>query len=634
MKNFAKLLLSLLIATTVTSFAQTGPPAPSAGIWAIIDTNYVVGTSNSGFTKAKITLKNTTISKITGTQFRVFYDKNAFSAATVTLVNTPANLYMQYVDNNAGGYITITLVYTGTSAVYTIPDGEMFDITFTHIAPITAFQNITSISNLTWVGAPTFSQTATEQPGNDIALSLYNYGGNFKKPGIKFHGTFTNVNATPSKSLTIVLAKKLKASTTWTTAGVYTTNSLGKYNINANIDTTFYDVRLEVRGDTMGVGNVITTADAQYLNSIVTTSTTPQGFDYYTGDVNGSNDITISDVYGIFGRISGRFPSWPNSIPDIKFFTANEYATIVGAPSTNYTSLISGVTNFTYNILPGQPDSANFYVMVPGDVNGTGYHMARLTPIQINNPSNAPYHIIDETVEYDGVAQSIEIRLPELSVNEGNLVEVPVKVITGNNKLGALQLALKFDSDLLDFRRLTNGGKSMNWMSFINPQDGVIEWGGFDMTNGNNLLVDGETVFTFNFIAKTPQNAWNESPLYTSRKFVGDENAKDMNVTPTNGLVAINRMGPGIKLKNNDILVFPNPTTGEVIIQFNVEQDGDVDLSFIDGVGNNVINVLNRYLPNGTYSYTANLKDLPAGTYYTVLKTLTNTITNKTILIK
>jgi hypothetical protein len=405
-------------------------------------------------------------------------------------------------------------------------------------------------------------------------------------------------------------------------------------NINQNIDTTLYNIRLEVRGDTMGVGNVISTADAQYLNSIVTTSTTPQGFDYYTGDVNGSNDITISDVYGIFGRISGRFSTWPSSVPDIKFFTVPEYTTIIGAPSTNYTSLIPGVTNFTYNILPGTPDSANFYVMVPGDVNGTGYHMARLTPIRINNPSNAPYHIIDETVEYDGVAQTIEIRLPELSVNEGNLVEVPVKVFTGANKLGALQLALKFDSDLLDFRRLTNGGKSMNWMSFINPQDGVIEWGGFDMTNGNNLLVDGETVFTFNFIAKAPQNTWNESPLYTTRKFVGDENAKDMNITPTNGLVAINRMGPGIKLKNNDMLVFPNPTTGEVIIQFNVEQDGDVDLSFVDGVGNNVINVLNRYLPNGTYSYTANLKDLSAGTYYTVLKTLTNTITNKTILIK
>jgi len=632
--NKLQCLIACLLLLSTTIFSQTGPSAPSPGIWAIIPTDYTVGTSVAGVTKAKITLRNTTVTKTTGTQFRVYYDKIAFTAATVSLIGTPPNLYTQYVDNNISGYITITLVYTGSSAVYTLPDGEMFEITFTHLAPPTAFQSLATISNLTWVGLPTFTQTATEQAGNDVGLSLYNYGGNFIKPGIKFHGTFTNVNATPSKSLTVVLSKKLKTAGTWTTAGVYATNSLGKYNINTNIDTTFYNIRLEVRGDTMGVGSVVSTPDAQYLNTIVTTSTTPQGFDYYTGDVNGSNDITISDVYGIFGRISGRFATWPNAVPDIKFFTATEYTTVVGAPSTNFTSIIPGVTNFTYNILPGMPDSADFYVAVPGDVNGTGYHMARLTPIQINNPSNAPYHIIDEATEYDGSLQTVEIRLPELLVNEGNLVEVPVKVITGANKLGALQLALKFDSDLLDFRRLTNGEKSMNWMSFINPQDGIIEWGGFDMTNGNNLLTDGEIVFTFNFIAKAPQNVWNESPLYTTRKFVGDENAKDMNIIPTNGLVAINRIGSGIKLKNNDILVFPNPTTGEVVIQFNVEQDGDVDLSFVDGVGNNVINVLNRFLPNGTYSYTANLKDLSAGTYYTVLKTLTNTVTNKTILIK
>ena len=428
-----KLLLASLL-FSISLFSQTGPPAPSPGIWAIIDTNYTVGTSIAGVTKAKITLKNTTVSKTTGTQFRVYYDKIAFTAAAVSLIGTPPNLYTQYVDNNVGGYITITLVYTGSSAVYTLPDGEMFDITFTHLAPPTAFQSLTSISNLTWVGASSFTQTATEQAGNDIGLLLHNYGGNFIKPGIKFHGTFTNVNATPSKSLSIILSKKLKTAGTWTTSGIYLTNSLGKYNINSNIDTTFYDIRLEVRGDTMGVGSVISTADAQYLNTIITTSTTPQGFEYYTGDVNGSNDLTISDVYGVFGRVSGRFSTWPSSVPDIKFFTVSEYTTVIGAPSTNFTSILPGVTNFIYNILPGAPDSANFYVMVPGDVNGTGYHMARLTPIQINNPSNAPYHIIDETVEYDGVAQTIEIRLPELIVNEGNLVEVPVKVITGANK--------------------------------------------------------------------------------------------------------------------------------------------------------------------------------------------------------
>ena len=119
-----KFLSSLLLFMTFasTALAQSGPPAPSNGIWAIIDTNYTVGTSIQGHTTANLTLQNTTVSKITGVQFRVFYDKNAFSAASVSLIGSPTNLYLQSIDNNTNGYVTITLVYTGSSAVYTIPN--------------------------------------------------------------------------------------------------------------------------------------------------------------------------------------------------------------------------------------------------------------------------------------------------------------------------------------------------------------------------------------------------------------------------------------------------------------------------------------------------------------------------------
>ena len=108
----------------------------------------------------------------------------------------------------------------------------------------------------------------------------------------------------------------------------------------------------------------------------------------------------------------------------------------------------------------------------------------------------------------------------------------------------------------------------------------------------------------------------------------------DMNIGFTNGVAEIRRIGPGLILKNEEMLVFPNPTTGEVIIQFNNQMSGEVDLSFVDITGKQVIKVLSKHLPDGTYSYTANLKDLSVGTYYTVLKTPTKVVTNKTILIK
>ena len=115
MKTISKLLLALLLTVPVLTFAQSGPPAPSTGIWAIIDTTYNVGSSVTGTTSARITLKNTSTSLYTGVQFRVFYDANAFRNATVSLLLPVANLDFQSKVDSVNGNITITTVYTGTS---------------------------------------------------------------------------------------------------------------------------------------------------------------------------------------------------------------------------------------------------------------------------------------------------------------------------------------------------------------------------------------------------------------------------------------------------------------------------------------------------------------------------------------
>ena len=630
-----KFLSSLLLFMTFasTALAQSGPPAPSNGIWAIIDTNYTVGTSIQGHTTANLTLQNTTVSKITGVQFRVFYDKNAFSAASVSLIGSPTNLYLQSIDNNTNGYVTITLVYTGSSAVYTIPNGERFSIDFTHIVPSSSFQALAAISNLTWSGVNVYSQVASEQPGNDIALTLHNYGGIFQRPELNYHGTFTNVTGSSAKNLHLALEKKPKTSNVWAQHASYITDINGDFQFTETIDTTFWDVRLALQGDTMGVGNVISVADAQQVDQWVIGGATPQSWDYYTADVNGDNNITISDAWGLFGRISGRFATWTNNVKDVKFFSVSEYNTITGTPATNYTSTIAGQTNFYFNILPGQPDSVTFYVLVPGDANNTGYHMARLVPIEIENPTNAPTHLIDESVLYDFAVDSMEVNVPSLSVEEGNLVKLPVKVFTNGYKIGSLQLSLLFDSELLEFIELTNSEKSMKWISFINPMNGIVEWGGYDATNNENLFIDGETVFTLNFLAKKPQGEWAVSPLYTTRKFVGNENSTDMQVTPTNGVYEVKSLN-GVELKENQILVYPNPTTGEVIIKFNVPVDGNVNLSFVDGNGKKAITVFEQYMPSGNYSYSASLRNLVPGTYYTTLMTSSAISVSKTVLQK
>lgn len=628
LKMLGSVMLLLTLALPV--FSQTGPPAPSNGIWAIIDTNYTVGTHTLGITKAKLTLQNTTANKITGVQFRVFYDKIAFSSASVALVGSTTNLYLQQVDNNANGYVTITLVYTGSSNTYSLANGETFEITFNHVTA-TTFQTLTSIAPLSWSGAYPYTQVAAEQPGNDIALSLHNYGGIFYLPHLQYHGTFTNVTGSGAKNLTLALQKKPKTGSTWSQVSTYTTDTAGHFAINTVLDTTYFDVRLAIQGDTMGVGNVISTADAQQINQWAIGASNPSDWDFYHSDVNGDNNLSISDAYGVFGRISGRFSVWPNNVKDVKFFTKAQNDTILAHPNTNYTSIYPGVTNFYHNIVAGQPDSVQFYVMVPGDANNTGYHMARITPIEIVDPLMTPFNVIDETVEYDFEVPSVEINVPSLSVQEGNLVKLPVKLFTGGQKIGALQLGLKYDGSLLEFKELMNSQKSMNWLTYINPMDSVIEWGGFDRTNNQNLFIDGETIFTLYFLAKKPQDDWQKSPLYTTRKFVGGENCGDMEVTPTNGLYQVKMIG-GISLKENEIIVYPNPTTGDVTIKFNVPVDGNVNLSFSDANGAKVMTVLEEYMPSGNYTYTTTLRGLANGSYFTVLTTSSAISVNKTIL--
>lgn len=619
-----KLLLPLLfLLVSVNILAQSGPPAPSSGIWAIIDTNYTVGPTSTGHTFAKLTLKNTTLTKYTGVQFRVFYDKVAFTNATVSLIGSTTNLDLQYVTNTANGYITVTLVYTGASATYTLADDERFLIDFTHAAPA-IFNNITTISNLTWTGVQTFPAGAAEQNGTDITLGLHNYGGIFDFQTLKFRGTFLNTTGTPAKNLPLALEKRPSSGGSWIQVNTYLTDINGKFNFTENIDTSYWDVRLAIQGDTMGVGNIISATDAQLINQWVLGTSAMSGFDYFTADVNGSNGITISDAYGVFGRVSGRFTVWPNSVADIKFFTPTEYTAINGS-STNLTSTYAGVTNFYHDIIAGQPDSIVRYVMVPGDANGTGYHMARVTPIEVlidptPGVESQIYNVIDTRVEYDFPTSQIEVNVPRLTVQEGNVVDIPVKVFTNGVKLNSLQFGVKYDETLLQFKGVYSTSNANKWLTYVNPNDGQIDWGGYDVTDNLNTLEDGDDVITMQFVALKPQLQWDNSPLYTTNKFAGNMNHNDLEITPTNGIIQV------VKISNNVILIdgnsmeiVPNPVTDKVTVIFNVTKPTQATLTIKDLVDRTVMNILAGQVPEGQFQYNADLGKLAPGMYLATL---------------
>ena len=620
MSKLLKVLFTLFLLSPLFVFSQV-PVAPSGGIWGIIDTQYQVGTTAQGSTQAKITLQNTTLTKYAGTQFRVFYDNTAFTNAAVSLIGSTTNLDLQYVTNTTNGYITITLVYTGPSATYTLANGERFLITFTHAAPA-VFNNLASIAPLTWTGTQAFPTYAAKQDGMDTTLSVHNYGGNFIFQNFQYAGTFTNVTGSPAKYLNLALERRPQGGGSWVQHSTYATDLTGNFTISVPLDTTYWDVRLAIKGDTMGVGNIISSTDAQQINQWVLGNGTMSGFDYYTADVNNTGNITISDAWGVFGRVSGRFTEWPNNVEDVKFFTASEYSTINGS-STNFTQTIPGSTNFNFEIIAGQPSSVTFYVMVPGDANGTGYNMARVTPIEvlvgpIPGLQSQIYNVIDTKVEYDFPTQSIEVNVPNISVEAGNLVNLPVKVFTNGIELSSLQFGLKYDSDLLEFKSVIASESAMKWISYVNPNNNQIDWGGFDVTNNEQTLKDGDEVVTLQFIAKQPQNLWEESPLYTSLKFAGTTSSNDLTITPTNGILQVLKSTMG-DVNGNSIEVFPNPTTSDITVTFKVDETTNANLSIYDVVGRKVITILDGQLPNGQYTYNENLGQLEPGLYMVTL---------------
>lgn len=628
------LVAALLLLTSSVGFSQTCPTPTSSGVYVTLDTNYQLGTVAAGFTNVGMCFYNNTTTDITAFQYRVYYDNNAFSGVdTVTSLNTSFSQYLNYVDNPSGGYVTITLTYTGSLATFEIPNGPIINLKLNHVS---GFASLTSVANMSFGTVVTFPALSTKQDGTDNTLTLQNFGGVMLPQTFSFTGTFTNVTGTGAKNLTVGLEKKLRPSGSWTSVTSTSTNNSGIFAFNdIAVDTTGYDVRIKIVGDTMSVGNVISTADAQKVNDYVLGTQTPTGFDYYSADVNGDNNITISDAYGVFGRISGRFSVWPNSVKDVKFFTSSEYTTINGS-STNYLSSIPGTTNFTFNIIAGAP-SPTFYVLVPGDANGTGYHMARITPIEVLiNPQpgveSQIYNVIDNRVEYDFPTTSIEVNVPRLSVQEGNLVNIPVKVLTNNNELGSLQFGLKYNDTLLEFKGIESKSSASSWLTYLNTNDNQIDWGGYDVSKHLKPLRNNDEVITLKFIAKQPQSTWDESPLWTTNKFAGDNFCKDLEITPTNGVVQVYKMVNGQLTDVNGMIVFPNPTEDFTTIKFEVKEYGPVRLSVYGINGSEYKVIVNDKMPEGNYQYSTNLGYLPAGVYVAVLKRSDVLLTSKIIL--
>ncbi len=108
-----------------------------------------------------------------------------------------------------------------------------------------------------------------------------------------------------------------------------------------------------------------------------------------------------------------------------------------------------------------------------------------------------------------------------------------------------------------------------------------------------------------------------------------------MNITPAMGVIEVRKIKKPVKLNDlENILIFPNPTDGEIMIQFRVDQESETEVAVSDLVGRKVMEVINTKMPAGEYKYVVNLTQLTDGFYLVSVKTDTKISTSKIIITK
>ncbi len=232
MKRIILSLLSLLL--VLGASAQSASTSPGTGHWVVIDSGYQVATATTGKTVAPLYFYNTSTSeKITGMQFRIKYDNTAFTEAIPSLKISSTDQYLQYVDDKTNGYLSVTVVYTGTSSTFNYSNGATFDLTFTHAADA-VWNTLDSIKSLKISKVAGWNDLASTNFGNDTTLTVYSYGGRMNQKMLRFAGKFINVTGTNAKNLWVALEKKAPGGS-WTQVEAKATNLNGHVVFFKNI---------------------------------------------------------------------------------------------------------------------------------------------------------------------------------------------------------------------------------------------------------------------------------------------------------------------------------------------------------------------------------------------------------------
>jgi hypothetical protein len=228
--------------------------------------------------------------------------------------------------------------------------------------------------------------------------------------------------------------------------------------------------------------------DGTFKNTIITS-----GAGYKAADVNRSNALDGGDLTRLFGQVvnvdqllvlPAGYTVGSNGWMSMMTFKKADYN--AATPADWATRFPAGPTFYSYTTAPqtGNPEIINISYLLFGDINKS--HSSTVTQGG-NGVVNRRLAVSPITVNLTN------------TVVTSNSIEIPVKISTNGNKVGALQFQFSYDESKLKFEELKNELPN-KWYIFANKGTGYIKFGALDQQL--NSAVEGDIIpFKLRFTA-------------------------------------------------------------------------------------------------------------------------------------
>jgi hypothetical protein len=630
MKKFWWSLSTSLISLSV--LAQNGANeilvAPASNDpYILVDTLFTLDNYPATYTDVYVHFANPTATPVKAVQFRLFYDNAKFSNAVMFWGPTAQPItdkYGSYFTN--AGYINVVASYTGSTPNFDWADGAMFKLRLFHSSAYNGVATSMAIS-----GSSNYPALATIGNGTDVNLELYSYGGAFQMTPMTFPVKVRNADGSPAQGVWFSAKKRLKSTplATWQPIDTDSTNMAGLVEFTHPLDTNYWHMKISAQTDSMSDGGALTIVDAYKLANHVSSQDTLSGIEYYEGDINESQSVTVSDAFAVFNRLALNQSNWDQlftGVNNVSVLWPSQWATANAATTApNWTNV---PRLYVIDSIVNSLDSLEPYIYVVGDATTSGYNNPATILAKMANPGSGTDYILDPAVYFSNKPDSIEFRIPKLIVTTDNYIDVPVTVYTFGNKVGALQMGIQYDTAVFEFVSLNMGDSASKWTSFMTFKDGGVFWAGHEDKMNPALLQGPSQVFTFRFAVKSILG-WRTSPLAIFNKAAGDENAYDMSIrpSPNDGSVINGKadMDEETRALLTGFITYPNPVTDLtdhwLIADFYIEDFTNFSGLVLNSQGQIVKSVSSKITERGFQTQGIWFGDLPNGIYIVKLTT-------------